>query len=93
VSATSLRQSRTPGPQHHTSKYALRAAAMLNGGVDPGLLDEVRWWRTDVLGYWSLEALAAHVRAAADRTVQPVASVCRRIAEAHDITLTDDVGP
>jgi hypothetical protein len=64
---------------------------MLDGGVDPGLLDEVRWWRTDVLWYWSLEALAAHVRAA-DRTVQPVASVCRRTAEAHDITLTDDVG-
>jgi hypothetical protein len=33
--------------QHHKSKYALRAPAMLHGGVDPGLLDEVQWWRTE----------------------------------------------
>jgi hypothetical protein len=26
--------------RYHKSKYALRAAAMLHGGVDPGLLDE-----------------------------------------------------
>jgi hypothetical protein len=39
--------------QYHKSKYALRAAAMLHGGVDPGLLDEVQWWRSDDLWYWS----------------------------------------
>ena len=54
--------------EHHKSKYALRAAAMLHGGVDPGLLDEVQWWQTDDVWYWSLEALVAYVRAAADRT-------------------------
>jgi hypothetical protein len=78
--------------QHHKSKYALRAAAMLNGSVDPGLLDEVQWWRTDDLWYWSLEALVVYVRAAADRTGQTVESVCRRIADRHGITLTGDVG-
>ena len=26
--------------QHHKAEYALRAAAMIRGGVDPGLLDE-----------------------------------------------------
>jgi hypothetical protein len=61
--------------QHHKSKYALRAAAMLHGGVDPGLLDEVRWWRSDDLWYWSLEALAVYVRAAADRIAEPVETV------------------
>jgi len=66
--------------QHDKSKYVLRAAAMLHGGVDPGLLDEVQWWRTDDLWYWSLEALATYVRAAADRTEQSVESMCRRIA-------------
>jgi hypothetical protein len=71
--------------QHHKSKYALRAAAMLHGGVDPGLLNEVQWWRTDDLWYWSLEALATYVRAAADRTGQPVESICRRIANEHHI--------
>ena len=73
--------------QHHKSKFALRAAAMLHGGVDPGLLDEVQWWRTDDLWYWSLEALAVYVRAAAERTNQTVEVVCRRIADARDVTL------
>ena len=76
--------------QHHKSKYALRAAAMLHGGVDPGLLDEVQWWRTDDLWYWSLEALATYVRAAADRIGQSVESICRRIATEHDIALLGD---
>jgi hypothetical protein len=44
--------------QDDKSKYALRAAAMLHGGVDRGLLDEIQWWRSDDLWYWSLEALA-----------------------------------
>jgi hypothetical protein len=79
--------------QHHKSKFALRAAAMLNGGVDPGLLDEVQWWRTDDLWYWSLEALAAYVRAAADRTGRTMASVCRRIADQHGVTLASDRSP
>jgi hypothetical protein len=43
--------------QHHKSKFALRAAAMLHGGVDSRLLGEVQWWRTDDLWCWSLEAL------------------------------------
>jgi hypothetical protein len=79
--------------QHHKSKYALRAAAMLRGGVDPGLLDEVQWWRSDDLWYWSLEALVTYVRAAADRVGEPVEAVCRRIAHDRGITLTGDVGP
>jgi hypothetical protein len=62
---------------------------MLNGGVDPGLLDEVQWWRTDDLWYWSLEALAVYVRAAADRTDQSVESICRRLASERDIILAD----
>jgi hypothetical protein len=73
--------------QHDKSKFALRAAAMLRGGVDPGLLDEVQWWQSDDLWYWSLEALAAYVRSAANRTGESVESVCQRIADEHDVTL------
>jgi len=61
--------------QHHKSTFALRAAAMIQGGGDPGLLDEVEWWRTDDLWVWSLEALAVSVRAAADINGQSAASV------------------
>jgi hypothetical protein len=76
--------------QQHKSKFALRAAAMVHGGVDPGLLDEVQWWRSDDLWSWSLQAFVVYVRAAADRTGQPVASVARRIAVKHHIVMPDD---
>jgi hypothetical protein len=80
--------------QHHKTKFALRAAAMLHGGVDPGLLEEVQWWRTDDLWYWSLEALVAYVRAAADRAAQPVETICRRLADDRCVTFgaTDPSG-
>jgi hypothetical protein len=93
VSVTSLTGIAHTKGQHHKSKFALRAAAMLHGGVDPGLLDEVQWWRTDDLWYWSLEALAAYVRAAADRSGQSVASVCRRLASEHNIIVARDDTP
>jgi len=73
---------------HHKSKFAIRAAAMLRGGVDPGLLDEVVWWRTDDLWLWALDALVIFVRVAAERTNDPIAVVCERIAARHGIVLT-----
>jgi hypothetical protein len=58
--------------QHHKADDALRAAAMIRAGVDPGLFNEVRWWRTHDLWFWALEALVTYVRAAAERTTHPV---------------------
>ena len=75
--------------QHHKSMFALRAAAMLRGGVDPGLLDEVSWWRTDDLWYWSLEALITYLRAGADRTGESIEVFCGRVAERRDVTIED----
>jgi hypothetical protein len=74
--------------QHHKSKYAIRAAAMIRAGVDPGLLDEVGWWRTDDLWSWALDALVVYVRAAADRLDVPVGVVCERLAARHDVKLS-----
>jgi hypothetical protein len=73
--------------QHHKAEYALRAAAMVRAGVDPGLLDEVSWWRTDDLWFWALEAMVIYLRAAAERTAEPVATMCGRIASRHDVRL------
>jgi hypothetical protein len=73
--------------QHHKAEYALRAAAMIRAGVDPGLLDEVRWWRTDDLWFWALEALVTYVRAAAERTAESVPTLCGRVASRHDVQL------
>jgi len=73
--------------QHQHSKYALRAAAMIRAGVDPGLLDEIIWWQSDDLWVWALDAVVVYVRVAADRTGLPVAEVCQRLARRHDVEL------
>ena len=73
--------------QHHKAEYALRAAAMVRAGVDPGLLDELRWWRTDDLWFWALEALVNYVRAAAERSTETVPAICGQIASRHDVQL------
>jgi hypothetical protein len=41
---------------------------MIRAGVDPGLLDEVVWWRTDDLWTWILDVLVVYVRVGAERT-------------------------
>jgi hypothetical protein len=69
------------------AQYALRAAAMVRAGVDPGLLEEVRWWRTDDLWFWALEALVTYVRAAAEHSAEPVTAICRRVASRHGVQL------
>ncbi len=73
--------------QHHKAEYALRAAAMVRAGVDPGLLDEVLWWRTDDLRFWALEAPVTYVRAAAERSAETVPAICGQIASRHDLQL------
>ena len=74
--------------QHHKAEYALRAAAMVRAGVDPGLLDEVSWWRTDDLWFWALQALVTYVRAASEHRAEPVSGICGRVASRHGVQLT-----
>jgi hypothetical protein len=73
--------------QHHKAEYALRAAAMVRAGVEPGLLAEVSWWRTDDLWFWALEALVTYVRAAAEHGGETVPAICGRNASRHDVGL------
>ena len=75
--------------QHHKSIYALRTAAMIRAGVDPGLLDEVSWWRTDDLWFWALDALVVYLRVAAERTGEPINVVCERVTSRHDVAMTE----
>ena len=74
--------------QHYKSLYALRAAAMIRAGIDPGLLDEVSQWRNDDLWTWSLDALLVYLRVAADRANLTLPALCERVATRHGITLT-----
>jgi hypothetical protein len=71
--------------QHHKAEYALRAAAMVRAGVDPGLLDEVSWWRTDDLWFWALQALVTYVRAGGEHSSEPVTTICGRVASRHGV--------
>ena len=73
--------------QHLKAEYALRAAAMVRAGVDPGLLDEVSWWRTDDLWFWALQALVTYLRAAAEHSAEPVTAICGRVASRHGVQL------
>ena len=73
--------------QHHKAEYALRAAAMVRAGVDPALLDEVSWWRTDDLWFWALDVLMTYVRAGAEQGGETVPAICGRIAGRHDVQL------
>ena len=62
---------------------------VIRAGVDPGLLDEVSWWRTDDLWFWALDALVVYLRVAAERTGEPINVVCERVANRHDVALTE----
>jgi hypothetical protein len=73
--------------QHYKSEFAIRAAAMIRAGVDPGLLDEVAWWRLDDLWMWAVDALVIYVRVAADRTAVQVGQICERLAQRRGIDL------
>lgn len=76
--------------EHHKSHYALQAAAMIHGGVEPDLLGEVAWWRSDDLWLWSLYALIVFLRVAAERTATPIHAVCEALAARHGLEITPD---
>lgn len=67
---------------HYKINFVIRAAGMIRGGVDPDLLDNAAW-NGDDLWFWSFEALVIDIRAAAERTDQPVEEICRRLADRY----------
>ncbi len=75
--------------EHHRSHYALGAAAMMRAGLTPDLLEEVSWWDTNDLWVWSLYALLIYARVAAERTGEPVAVICQRLAGRHGVELAN----
>jgi hypothetical protein len=69
------------GRQNKKLQFAVLAAAALNGGAEPDLLDEVAWWQTDDFWQYALYAAVAYIRAAASRAGVPVRQVCQELAE------------
>lgn len=93
LDSENIRKRHLPEDRAHTKaqqykvEFALHAAAMIRGGVDPALLDEAAWWREDDLWFWALEALLVYVRAAGERISEPVRVICERVASRHDVEL------
>ncbi len=65
--------------EHHRSHYALRAAAMIRGGVYPDLLDEVGSWHNDDLWFYAFFALVIYMRIAAERSERSFEEVARAL--------------
>ena len=69
------------GRQDTKLQCAVLAAAALQGGTEPDLLDEVSWWQTDDFWPYALFAAVAYIRAAASRTGVPVRQACQDLAQ------------
>jgi hypothetical protein len=69
------------GRQNTKFQYAVRAAAALQGGTVPDLLEEVAWWQADDFWQYALFAAVAYIRAAASRAGVPVRQACQDLAQ------------
>jgi len=69
-------------------RFAILATAAARGGIDPDLLDEVTWWRTDDFWIYALAAAAAIIRASAAKQEVPTADLIEKLALTNDIDLT-----
>jgi hypothetical protein len=69
------------GRQNSKFQYAVLAAAALQGGTEPDLLQEVGWWQADDFWQYALFAAVAYIRAAASRAGVPVRQACHELAQ------------
>jgi hypothetical protein len=78
----------SPTPEPNTTSAASPSERRRCGTAasTPGFSTKCKWWQTDDLWYWSLEALAVYVRAAADSSDLSVEAICDRIASKRGIT-------
>ena len=69
------------GRQNSKFQYAVLAAAALQGGTEPDLLEEVTWWQADDFWQYALFAAVPYIRAAASRAGVPVRHACQDLAQ------------
>jgi hypothetical protein len=70
---------------HQKSRAALLAAVALHAGIVPDYGEIAGWWRIADFDAWAFQACVTLVRVAAERTSQPVNSVCAEIAAGGDL--------
>jgi hypothetical protein len=69
------------GRQNAKLQYAVLAAAAVQGGTEPDLLDEVASWQADDFWQYAMYAAVAYIRAAASRAGVPVRQACQELDE------------
>jgi hypothetical protein len=69
------------GRQNSKFQYVVLAAAAVQGGTEPDLLEEVAWWQADDFWQYALFAAVAYIRAAASRAGVPVRRACQDLAQ------------
>ncbi len=73
------------GLENRKIQYAILTSAALRAGLEPDLLDEVVWWRTDDYWRYALFAAVALIRAAAACRDIPVPQLAGQLAERHGL--------
>ena len=71
----------------HKSHYALMAAAMIQGGVYPDLLNEADGWGLEDMWTYAFYALVLYARVAAERTGRSPEEIATAIAERRGVAL------
>jgi hypothetical protein len=70
------------GARNRKIRFAVLATTARRAGLEPDLLDEIRFWRDDFWHY-ALYAAIALIRAAATNTNQPVPQLADQLAKLH----------
>ena len=73
------------GRENRKIQYAILTSAALRAGLEPDLLDEVVWWRTDDYWRYALFAAVALIRGAAARRGIPVSRLAGQLAQRHGL--------
>jgi hypothetical protein len=75
------------GKENRKFQYAVLCSAAVAGGLEPDLLDEVSWWRTDDFWRYALLAAVALIRAGAHCREVPVPVVVAELVERHRVSV------
>lgn len=72
-------------------KFAILATGAARGGIDPDLLEEIIWWRTDDFWSYALGAAVAIIDACADKQSVPIPKFVSKLAGRLDVDLGNPV--
>jgi hypothetical protein len=75
------------GKQNARFRFVVHCSASKAGGLEPDLLEEVSWWRTDDFWLYTVLAVVAVARANAALRGVTVTEVARQLADGHDVPL------